>query len=302
MSDAIRSIWRFSFLAIAAAAFAATGCSAAPDRAPAPGGETRSLDGRVVGISDGDTLTLLVDRERVRVRLARIDAPELDQPYGKRAKAALSALALRKRARVEVIDIDRYGRTVGEVFVDGIDVNREMVREGHAWAYTKYSNSTEIIELESGARAAAKGLWALPENQREPPWIWRHPPRAARPKPAPLACGTRSDCREMAACEEARFYLERCRVHSLDGDGDGDGVPCESLCSMARYAPPRRPQSGPADLLNDLPARLLSCARASPREAPHDDRSPSPKSRVALEARPACDTSRGSLGFDLVCG
>jgi endonuclease YncB( thermonuclease family) len=183
MSNAIRSIWKLSLLVIAAAAFPSTGCSAAPDPAPASGAEARNLDGRVVGISDGDTLTLLVDRERVRVRLAQIDAPEMDQPYGKRAKAALSALAFRKRARVEVVDIDRYGRTVGEVFVDGIDVNLEMVREGHAWAYTKYSHTTAIIEFESSARAAEKGLWALPENQREPPWIWRHPPRAAQPKP-----------------------------------------------------------------------------------------------------------------------
>ena len=110
--------------------------------------------------------------------------------------------------------------------------DREMVREGHAWAYTKYAHSTAIIELEDHARAASKGLWALPENQREPPWIWRHPPRARKPKPGPLACGTRTYCSEMASCEEARFYFEKCGVHSLDGDGDG--IPCESLCATAR--------------------------------------------------------------------
>ena len=202
--------------------------------APASGREAppRTLTGRVVGITDGDTLTLLVDREQVRVRLAQIDAPESDQSYGKKAKAALSALAFGKQARVEVVDIDRYGRTVGEVFVDGIDVNREMVREGYAWAYTKYSHTAEIIELEDSARAANKGLWALPESQREPPWLWRHPPRAPRPEPGPLACGTRTYCSEMAGCEEARFYFEQCGVHSLDGDGDG--IPCESLCAAAR--------------------------------------------------------------------
>lgn len=194
--------------------------------------EPRILYGRVVGVTDGDTLTLLVNREQVRIRLAQIDAPESNQPYGKRAKAALSALAFGKQARVEVVDIDRYGRTVGEVFVDGIDVNREMVREGYAWAYTKYSHTTQIIELEDSARAAKKGLWALPENQREPPWLWRHAPRTPRPKPGPLACGTRTYCSEMAGCEEARFYFEQCGVHSLDGDGDG--IPCESLCAAAR--------------------------------------------------------------------
>jgi endonuclease YncB( thermonuclease family) len=223
--------WRASLLAFAATALLSTSCPAS-DPASASGAEARILDGRVVGISDGDTLTLLVDREQVRIRLAQIDAPESNQPYGKNAKAALSAFAFGRRARVEVVDIDRYGRTVGEVFVDGIDVNREMVREGHAWAYTKYSQSTEIIELEDSARNAKKGLWALPENQREPPWLWRHAPRAPRPNPGPLVCGTRAYCGEMADCEEARFYFEQCGVQSLDGDGDG--IPCESLCAVAR--------------------------------------------------------------------
>jgi len=169
-----------SIRALAAAAFLLPGCPAESSPAPDSDAETRALDGRVVGVTDGDTLTLLVDREQIRIRLAQIDAPELKQPYGRRAKTALSALAFGKQARVEVVDIDRYGRTVGEIFVDRIDVNHAMVREGHAWAYTRYSHSTEIIELEDSARAAKKGLWALPEDQREPPWIWRHPPREAR--------------------------------------------------------------------------------------------------------------------------
>jgi endonuclease YncB( thermonuclease family) len=218
--------------ALSAAVLLLPGYPAGSEPAPVSGAEPRTLDGRVVGITDGDTLTLLVGQRQVRVRLAQIDAPESNQPYGKKAKAALSALAFGRRAHVEVVDIDRYGRTVGEVFVDGIDVNREMVRAGHAWAYTKYSHTTEIIELEDSARTAKQGLWALPENQREPPWLWRHAPRTPRPKTGPLACGTRTYCSEMASCEEARFYFEQCGVHSLDGDGDG--IPCESLCAVAR--------------------------------------------------------------------
>ena len=225
-------MWRTSLLVFTAAALLSTNFPAASDPASASGAEARILDGRVVGITDGDTLTLLVDREQVRIRLAQIDAPESNQPYGKKAKAALSALAFGRQARVEVVDIDRYGRTVGEVFVDGIDVNREMVREGHAWAYTKYSHSTEIVELENGARTEKRGLWALPASEREPPWIWRHTPRTAQPEPGPLACGTRTYCSEMASCEEARFYLEQCGVGTLDGDGDG--IPCEALCAATR--------------------------------------------------------------------
>jgi len=232
---AILRALRFSLVAIGATALLSTSCRAATESRPAPDAEPRVLEGRVVGVTDGDTLTLLVDREPVRVRLAQIDAPESGQPYGRQAKAALSALAFAKRARVEVVDTDRYGRTVGEVFVDEVDLNREMVREGHAWAYTKYSHTTEIIALEDAARAAKKGLWALPESQREPPWLWRHPSRAPRTDPGPLACGERTHCGEMAHCEEARFYFEQCGVHSLDGDGDG--VPCESLCEDPRPQP-----------------------------------------------------------------
>jgi len=219
---------RLLLLALAAAVFAATQCAATPDPVPEARTTIRILNGRVIGVGDGDSLTLLVDREPIRVRLAQIDAPESDQPYGNDAKVALSTLAFRKQARVEVVDIDRYGRSVGEVFIDGIDVNRTMVREGHAWAYTRYSHTTDFVELENGARAASKGLWALPESQREPPWLWRHTPRAPHPDPGPLACGTRTRCSEMANCEEARFYFERCGVHTLDGNGDG--TPCESLC------------------------------------------------------------------------
>lgn len=202
------------------------------DDSPKPDTETRTLDGRVIGISDGDTLTLLVGREQVRIRLAQIDAPEPDQPHGMNSKAALAALTFQKQARVEVVDVDRYGRSVGEVFIDGIDINHEMVRQGDAWAYTKYSHSTEIVELEDTARAEARGLWALPESEREPPWVWRHTLRAAQSEPRPLVCGTRSYCSEMANCAEARFYFERCGVVSLDGDGDG--IPCEPLCAATR--------------------------------------------------------------------
>jgi endonuclease YncB( thermonuclease family) len=217
---------------LAAALLLLSGCPARSELAPASGAESSVLSGRVVGITDGDTLTLLVGRERVRIRLAQIDAPEPDQPHGKNSKAALSALAFQKKARVEVVDIDRYGRSVGEVFIGGIDINREMVREGHAWAYTKYSHSMEIVELENDARAEEKGLWTLPESEREPPWIWRHTPRAPQPESGPLACGARAYCSQMASCEEARFYLEQCGVDTLDGDGDG--IPCEPLCAATR--------------------------------------------------------------------
>lgn len=208
---------------------AAAKCPSPTDIDPKTDTETNTLHGRVDAITDGDTLTLRVGAEKIRIRLAQIDAPEPDQPHGAKSTAALSALALRKQARVEVVDIDRYGRSVGEVFVDNVDINHEMVRGGHAWAYTHYAHSTEIIELENRARAAKSGLWALPENEREPPWTWRHRAHARQIKPGPLACGTRTYCSEMASCEEARRYFKKCGAQSMDGDGDGN--PCERLCA-----------------------------------------------------------------------
>ena len=134
----------------------------------------QELHGRVVGISDGDTLTLLVNgREEVRIRLSEIDTPERGQPYGTRARQALSDLAFGKAVRVAVRDIDRYGRTVGRVHAGAQDINAEMVRRGAAWVYRRYSDDPALLRLEQAARAGRLGLWALPEAERVPPWEWR---------------------------------------------------------------------------------------------------------------------------------
>jgi len=131
-------------------------------------------NGRVVGVSDGDTLTLLVEGNRqVKIRLAEIDAPESGQPYGKRSKQELSALAFNKQAHVKVITTDRYGRSVGRVFVGGVDVNAEMIRRGAAWVFRKYVKDVSLFALEEEARREKRGLWALSEAGKIPPWEWR---------------------------------------------------------------------------------------------------------------------------------
>ena len=204
--------------------------------------------GKVVGISDGDTLTLLVPDgtsfKQVKVRLGEIDTPERKQPYGTRAQQTLSELAFNQQARVVVQDTDKYGRTVGRVYVGGVDVNAEMIRQGAAWAYRQYLKDQSLLKLEADAKAAKRGLWGLPEAQRCPPWDWRKnvcPTSAATPAPAaPTAgpasaatssgftCAGKRYCREMTSCEEAKFYLNTCGVRSLDGNHDG--VPCAKLC------------------------------------------------------------------------
>jgi micrococcal nuclease len=130
--------------------------------------------GRVVGVSDGDTITILDDRkQQIKVRLAEIDTPESAQPYGTRAKQQLSHLVFAKTVWVKVQDIDRYGRTVGRVYAGDIDVNAEMVRIGAAWVYRKYASDQKLYALEKQARQNKAGLWDLPEAQQVPPWEWR---------------------------------------------------------------------------------------------------------------------------------
>lgn len=138
--------------------------------------------GRVVSITDGDTLAVLESKRKppIKVRLSEIDTPESHQPFGHRAKWILSELVFGKDVRVAVRDVDRYGRTVGRVHVGNVDVNAEMVRRGAAWVYRQYSRDPLLLNLEDEARRARRGLWALPESQRQPPWEWRAAKRAGR--------------------------------------------------------------------------------------------------------------------------
>lgn len=194
-------------------------CGTAPDA---------SIAGEVMSVRDGDTLELLVDARAVRVRLAEIDAPEIGQPWGRRAKDRLVELAFRKVARVEIRGADGYGRLLGHVYVGNLHVNRQLVREGHAWAYRQYLEDEALLELESQARAQGVGLWQFAAGA-VPPWDWRRGERAsAAASPLPEACRGKRFCSEMESCEEAEFFLATCRMSQLDRDGDG--VPCESLC------------------------------------------------------------------------
>jgi micrococcal nuclease len=126
---------------------------------------------QVVGIHDGDTMTLLVDKKPLKIRLANIDAPELRQPFGQRSKQALSDLCWGTEAEYEPQTIDRYGRTVAVVYCNGQEANRNQVTQGMAWVYRKYNNDAPLLPLEQAARLNEIGLWA--DKQPVPPWEWR---------------------------------------------------------------------------------------------------------------------------------
>jgi endonuclease YncB( thermonuclease family) len=132
------------------------------------------LTGRVVGIADGDTFTLLTaDNQQVKIRLAEIDAPESGQPYGNKSKQALSSLVFGKDVRVIVQTTDRYGRTVGRPYIGNLDICEEMVRMGAAWAYREYLRDQGLLTVEAEARTKKRGLWGLSEAQNTAPWEWR---------------------------------------------------------------------------------------------------------------------------------
>jgi endonuclease YncB( thermonuclease family) len=204
----------------------------------APAVASEFFEGRVVAVYDGDTIEVLVGHERHRVRLARIDTPERGQPWAERSKQALAKRVFGKEVRVNEVAIDRYGRTVGEVYADNQCVGCELVRDGHAWVYRKFTDDAVLLELEAEARAARRGLWSLPEAERIPPWEWRHPDLSSASKPGASAqplrsaqvfeCDPGKTCAAMTSCAEARFHLDRCGASGLDGDRDG--VPCEGLC------------------------------------------------------------------------
>ena len=188
-----------------------------------------TITGKVIAISDGDTLTVLIDKTPYKIRLSEIDTPEKRQPYGKKAKQALSDLVFGKTISVKVETTDRYGRTVGRIYLGDLDVNAEMVRNGHAWVYQKYAKDKNLYQLEVIAKENEVGLWSLPEAQKIPPWEWRRGKREMSVKEvATFTCGTKRYCNQMANCNEAVFYLKKCGLSRLDGDKDG--IPCESLC------------------------------------------------------------------------
>lgn len=136
------------------------------------------LDGRIVGVSDGDTVTLLTPEHRqYKVRLSGIDAPEKGQAFGAHSKQTLAHLLYDREVSVEWTKTDRYGRILGKIERDGVDMNLEQLREGSAWVYTQYlkelapADRALYKEAEQEARIRHAGLWH--DTHPEPPWQWR---------------------------------------------------------------------------------------------------------------------------------
>jgi endonuclease YncB( thermonuclease family) len=136
-----------------------------------------SFNGVVVDVHDGDTLTVKTGSTRTKVRLAGIDAPELNQFFGVESRNSLRSLAFNKEVQIETLKYDKYKRLIGRVMVDGKDLNLEQLKSGAAWVYLAYSAALKrqdrniYIIAESNAQLDGLGLW---KNQAPvAPWIWR---------------------------------------------------------------------------------------------------------------------------------
>lgn len=130
------------------------------------------LRGRVVKIADGDTLTILdANKVQHKVRLDGIDAPESKQAFGTRSKEHLGEKVFEKDVLIEWEETDRYKRIIGVVYLGDRNINLEMVEDGFAWHFKRYSKSKELADAEVEAREAKRGLWADPAPI--PPWDFR---------------------------------------------------------------------------------------------------------------------------------
>lgn len=131
-----------------------------------------TIRGKVIKVSDGDTITILKNNEKTKIRLYGIDAPEKAQNYGIKSLDVLNKMIFNKIVEVEVKSKDRYGRTVGVIYFNNININLYMVETGNAWWYKQYAkNEIEYKKAEESAKERKIGLWN--ESNFLSPWEYR---------------------------------------------------------------------------------------------------------------------------------
>ena len=126
---------------------------------------------KIKRVVDGDTVHVFYQEEVYKIRLTEIDAPERDQPYGSNSTEYLKSLLEEGMVDVDISGTDRYGRKLGRLYWQGMDINRELVSAGYAWVYDQYVTDDTFYENQSKARNLKRGLWE-DQNPLEP-WNWR---------------------------------------------------------------------------------------------------------------------------------
>lgn len=205
-------------------------------------GSGQEFSAKVVAVLDGDTVLVLHEAAGQRagglmkIRLAEIDAPEKQQPYGVASRSLLLKMVLHRQIWVHTLAVDKYGRAIAQLKVNGLSVNEEMVRRGMAWEYSHYHSDRRYIALQNEARLSRRGLWA--QSDPIPPWLWRRKQHAADTgaplvaAPGDYTCGSKHHCAQMRSCDEAHYYLTVCGVSALNPKGNG--IPCEKLCAAGK--------------------------------------------------------------------
>jgi endonuclease YncB( thermonuclease family) len=170
----------------------------------APPATAETFKAKVIGVSDGDTIKVLRGREQITIRLEAIDAPEVKQSYGNRAKQALADITFGETVTINKTGEDRFGRTLAFVEAKGVEVNAKMITDGWAWHYKKYNDDSRLAQLEGQARDARRGLWADPTTPLAP-WDFRARSRVTNDEPPPASArywlNTSSNVRHNLTCE-----------------------------------------------------------------------------------------------------
>jgi endonuclease YncB( thermonuclease family) len=215
------------------------------------------VEGIVTRVSDGDSLWLApaAGGAPLQVRLQDIDAPEICQPWGPEARDALREMVLNRPVRAQVTGLDVHGRTLATIYLDTLNINQSLVKDGHAWSTRYQHDRGRYVADERLATALGRGFNR--NGGAVKPWDFRrdHGPcqqgegaaSPAREAPAAKAPGTpavltalptfrcdgRTRCSQMSSCAEATFFLKNCPGAQMDGNHDG--VPCErQWCRPAR--------------------------------------------------------------------
>ncbi|WP_373817961.1 thermonuclease family protein [Glaesserella sp.] len=192
---------------------------------------------KVVGISDGDSFTCLQQRKPIKIRLQHIDAPELHQAYGNRAKQALATLIFKKTIRLQIDGYDKYQRMLAVAYNEkNQEINLKLVEQGMAWAY--HQSRPIYQEAQTQAQKRKIGLWQdkNPINPAE----WRAKTSSSnlqkttpnRPLVSSLNCQTQLTCRQIKDYDSAVKYFRQCGWKELDGNKDG--IPCNKLYRKAQ--------------------------------------------------------------------
>jgi endonuclease YncB( thermonuclease family) len=187
----------------------------------------------VLSVGDGDTITVTEDAQKIRVRLACVDAPETSQtPYGMESRQALQKLLpIGAEVTIRTKAIDRFGRTVGEVLKGSTNINQQQIASGNAFVYWQYISGCDrqtYSRLENAARLKRLGVWSLPGGIQRP-WDYRHNRKGATSASSPggsSLSGGKYRCREIGSWDKAQVRLKQGHTY-LDRDGDGEA--CETL-------------------------------------------------------------------------